>query len=156
MKNKNNFSNVLKGLFLFAILAGSQSCQAVRVKAGAEKVRIFDTEPTGCLFRGEVSTIQDNEKVAYNGGEVEMSLDTRNELRNKAFDLDANVLVFTSKSKTKVAGAAPEKKDEATKASDKAPTPAPPAADKTAGQDKPVESVFLATAFRCPPLIYNR
>lgn len=103
---------------------------------------------------GEVSTVQDNNNVVYHGGEVDMSLNTRIELRNKAFDQNANVLVFTSKNKAKLAAAAPapEKKDKAAEAS------APAASkDSASGQvEKPAETVFLGTTFRCPPLIFNQ
>lgn len=105
---------------------------------------------------GEVSTIQDNDKVSYSGGDVDMSLNTRIELRNKAFDQNANVLVFTSKGKAKLASAAPEKKDKATEASAGAPA-APAAASSSGGvPEKPSETVFLGTTFRCPPLIFNQ
>lgn len=161
-------SILLKGSFVTLATALTASCQVAHVKSGAEKIRIFETEPKGCLYMGEVSTVQDNDKVAFTGGEVDMNLNTRIELRNKAFDLDANVLVFMSKNKAKLATAASEKKEKATEASAApAATPAAggpataaaaPAAKEHSGglSEKPAESVFLGTAFRCPPLIFNQ
>lgn len=148
-----NFSSLLKRSFASSVGMAAvflTSCQIAHVKSGAEKLRILETEPKGCLFMGEVSTVQDNNNVSYSGGEVDMSLNTRIELRNKAFDQNANVLVFTSKGKAKLAGATPEKKDKA----DAAPAAAGSAG---AGQvEKPAETVFLGTTFRCPPLIFNQ
>lgn len=139
------------------------SCQTHSIKLGAEKIRILDSEPKGCLFMGEVSAVQDNEDVAMSGGEPEMTLNTRIELRNKAFVQSANVLVFTPKSKAKVASVIPpvaeiSKKDKASDAKDAKPVdvPMPTMKPAEAGVKPPAESVFLGTVFRCPPLIFNQ
>ncbi len=124
------------------------ACQAKTVTPGAERLRIFESEPKGCLYMGEVSTVQENEEHVVTGKEVEMNLNSRIDLRNKAFILSGNVLVFMSKNKAKLAttsavSAEIPKKDNVSK----------PADDKV---EKVAHTVFLGTVFRCPPLIFNQ
>lgn len=136
------------------------SCQMYTIAPGSEKIRIFETEPKGCLFMGEVSETQDNDDVPYNGADIDMSLKTRIELRNKAFKQNANVLVFTPRSKANLAKAMPasaEKKDKSSDGkadpkSDVIPEPQKSALEMA----KPARTVFLGTVFRCPPLIFNQ
>ena len=138
---------------LFILVAGSlfglTSCQTKAVTPGAERLRIFEAEPKGCLYMGEVSTVQENEDTIVAGKDVDMNLNSRIDLRNKAFALSGNVVVFMSKSKAKVATTSAVTADIAKK--DGASTKA--ADDKS---EKVAQSVFLATVFRCPPLIFNQ
>ena len=142
--------NKLYNLFFVAgsILVLS-SCQTKAVTPGAERLRIFESEPKGCLYMGEVSTVQENDETLATGKEMEMNLNSRIDLRNKAFTLSGNVLVFMSKNKAKVATTSsvtadiPRKDNIALKAAD----------DKA---EKVAQTVFLGTVFRCPPLIFNQ
>lgn len=166
MKNKSNFL-IQVGLsvtLMTVTLSGCQLFSNKSIQPGSEKIRILDAEPKGCLFMGEVSSVQDNDNVVYKGGEVEMSLNTRIDLRNKAFAQNANILVFTPKQKTKIATAMPpaviEPKKDAKSADGKAPEPPPPpppTPEPAKSTDtKPDETVFLGTVFRCPPQIFNQ
>ena len=98
---------------------------------------------------GEVSTVQENDETLATGKEIDMNLNSRIDLRNKAFILSGNVLVFMSKNKAKVATTSsvtaeiPRKENIAVKSAD----------DKS---EKVAQTVFLATVFRCPPLIFNQ
>lgn len=135
------------------------SCQTYNITPGAEKIRIFETEPKGCLFMGEVSVIQDNDDVPYNGADIDMSLKTRIELRNKAFTQNANVLVFTPRSKANLAKAMPAAAEKKDKSSDgKADPKSEVVSEQKSALElaKPAHTVFLGTVFRCPPLIFNQ
>lgn len=123
------------------------SCQGKSVTPGAERLRVMETEPKGCLYMGEVSTIQDNEDTIVNSKEVEMNLNSRIDLRNKGFAISGNVLVFLSKNKSKVATTNTVIVD-VTKKDNKS--------DSKPVDDKVAQTVFLATVFRCPPNIFNQ
>lgn len=134
---------------LVTVIAG---CTSVDVVPGSERVRVFEAEPKGCLYIGEVSSIQKKRELSTLA--TEMSLDTRIDLRNKAYKLGANVLVFM-KPKSAVG----------TSAAATTPKPAEPA--KTAESESEGSSdaesssgegplVFLATAFKCPSGILNQ
>lgn len=100
---------------------------------------------------GEVSSVQENEDTVVTAGkEVEMTLNTRIDLRNKAFALNANIIVFMSKNKAKLATTNSTVVDAAKKES-KAPDSKPVVED-----EKIPQTVFLATGFRCPPTILNQ
>ncbi|MBC7467463.1 MAG: DUF4156 domain-containing protein [Bdellovibrio sp.] len=136
------------------------SCQPYTITPGAEKVRIFEAEPKGCLFMGEVSETQDNDDVFYTGADIDMSLKTGIELRNKAFKHNANVLVFTPRSTANLAKAMPataEKKDKSSDGKADPKSDVVPEPQKSALElAKPAHTVFLGTVFRCPPLIFNQ
>ena len=140
---KNRILFILAGLLLF-------SCANKSVISGAERLRIFETEPKNCLYMGEVSSVQQNEDTVITGKEVEMTLDTRIDLRNKAFTLNGNILVFMSKNKSKLATTNATvvdlvKKDTKT-----------PDSKVAAENEKIPQTVFLGTVFRCPPNILNQ
>ena len=129
------------------------SCQAKTVTPGAERLRVFETEPKNCLYMGEVSSIQDNEDTIVTGKEVEMNLNTRIDLRNKAFTLSGNIIVFMSKNKAKLATT------NATTADVKKPEPKSETKSENKSDEKlkqVAQTVFLATVFRCPPTILNQ
>lgn len=140
---KNKFFFIIAGLFL-------NSCANKQVISGAERLRIFETEPKNCLYMGEVSSVQENEDTVITGKNVEMTLDTRIDLRNKAFTLNGNILVFMSKNKSKLATTNATVVDVVKK---DAKTPD----SKTAVENEKVpQTVFLGTVFRCPPTILNQ
>ena len=131
------------------------SCQTYEVLPGSERVRVLDAEPKGCLYVGEVSSVQDNSGVGTL--ETEMSLETRIDLRNKAHKLGGNILVFLKGKNTntlpgtKVATASAGK-SVAAKTTDNANV-------DTSTQDPPADTntlVFLATVFKCPSSILNQ
>lgn len=154
-------SRILKSISvtkLFLLVFSSffiTSCQTYDVVPGSERVRVFDTEPKGCLYVGEISSVQENRSVGVL--ETEMSLETRVDLRNKAHKLGGNILVFLKGKNTntlpgsKVATAA-GKPAVASKAGDAQ------AAD-TSTQEPPADPntlVFLATVFKCPSTVLNQ
>lgn len=123
------------------LLAGMMSCQTIDIKPGSERVRVFEAEPKGCVFVGEIPSVQENTITGMPPTEVDMGLPTRVELRNKAHDLGGNVIVFMNKNKNKQGSDA--KKPSASSAEE----------DKT---EKKISTVFLATVFRCPSAIVNQ
>lgn len=154
-------SRILKSISvtkLFLLVFSSffiTSCQTYDVVPGSERVRVFDTEPKGCLYVGEISSVQENRSVGVL--ETEMSLETRVDLRNKAHKLGGNILVFLKGKNTntlpgsKVVTAA-GKPAVAAKAGDAQ------AAD-TSTQEPPADPntlVFLATVFKCPSTVLNQ
>ncbi len=122
------------------LLAGMMSCQTIDIKPGSERVRVFEAEPKGCVFVGEIPSVQENTITGMPPTEVDMGLPTRVELRNKAHDLGGNVIVFMNKNKNKTA--ADLKKPTAGAEEDKS--------------EKKISTVFLATVFRCPSAIVNQ
>ena len=119
------------------------SCQTYQITPGSERIRVFETEPKTCIFAGEISSIQED-TIEGKIQEPEMSLPTRIDLRNKAYTLGGNVLVFMKNSKDKklayeVKKTGPEMvKTEEDKAEHK------------------VSTTFLATTFRCPASVVNQ
>ncbi len=145
----------------FAVLV---SCKSYDIKPGSERIRVFDAEPKGCIFLGEIPAEQED-KVIGKKFEVEMSLPTRVQLRNKAHELQANVIVFANKNKkapsipVTVPPAAPAGGDSKKTAAAAAEIPAPPPPVIEKGDEdteKKVTTIFLATVFRCPPSIVNQ
>ena len=145
MRNKFFFFSL--GILAFAL----QSCTTKTVTPGAERLRVFEAEPKNCLYMGEVASVQENEDTVVTAGkEVDMTLNTRIDLRNKAFALNGNIIVFMSKNKAKLATTNSTVVDAAKKES-KTPE------SKTAVEGEKIpQTVFLATAFRCPPNILNQ
>ena len=143
-------------LVFISSLMTISACTTKSVVSGAERLRVFETEPKNCLYMGEVSSVQDNEDTVINTKDVEMTLNTRIDLRNKAFELNGNILVFMSKNKAKLATTNSTVMDAAkkdAKPSDSKDTKAVAAAPE--GEKIP-QTVFLATVFRCPPNILNQ
>lgn len=129
------------------------SCKSTEVIPGAERVRILEEEPKGCIYVGEVQSIQEEKEVGTL--ETQMGLETRIDLRNKAHKLGGNILVFLKGLKTKtLPGSAPYK----------APTPAPAAKSGTAEEAATNVSVdlnedtlvFIGTVFKCPSSIIHQ
>lgn len=133
-------SKALTFLFLFFSL----SCQSYDIKPGSERIRVFDAEPKGCVYAGEVSSEQEDSVSTQVNGDQEMSLGTRVDLRNKAHALGGNILVFMDKNKNKKQAAAV------------APAAKAPEASADSKEEKKLTTVFLATVFRCPSAIINQ
>jgi hypothetical protein len=90
-------------LALTLALALLPACAAIPVTPGAEKVKITSTEPQGCEQLGDVVGTQGN---AVSGGFTSnetLITGARNDLRNKAWAMGANV-VFILSNTTGVAG----------------------------------------------------
>ena len=142
--------NMKAKIFLFVCIVALISCQTKSVTPGAERIRIFEAEPKGCLYMGEVSTVQENEDTISTSKEVDMNLNSRIDLRNKAFTLSGNVLVFMAKNKAKLATTNATVADVSKKDSK---SDSKSAEDKN---EKVAQTVFLGTVFRCPPNIFNQ
>lgn len=155
-------TTVTNKFFLLLGFAALASCKSYDIKPGSERIRLFESEPKGCIFLGEIPAEQEDTVVGHPSTEPEMSLPTRVELRNKAFALNANVIVFMNKNKktaaTGIAGApvGDPKKSSATPAT--GPTSNPPGAMAPAQEleERKIKTVYLATVFRCPPNIVNQ
>lgn len=137
-------SKILILVFLFFVV----SCKSYDINPGSERIRVFDAEPKGCVYVGEVSAVQEDVVPSSVVGDQEMTIGTRVDLRNKAHALGGNILVFMDKNRgkdkkqTAAPAAAAAKKVEATAEEDKS--------------DKKLTTVFLATVFRCPSAILNQ
>ena len=152
-------NNFFIALMAFVLLS---SCQTVRVEPGAERIRVFEDEPKGCLYTGEVSSVQESVVIGSALQTAEMDLSTRLDLRNKAHTLGGNVIVFLSKdrkdnskkSEAAANSAAPVVVTPANADKDKKAAVAPPAEEDKA--EHKIKTVFLATVFRCPSSIFNQ
>ena len=157
---------ITKNKFFFILILSLVSCKSFDIKPGSERIRVFETEPKGCIFLGEIPAVQENNVTPAQALNIEMELPTRVELRNKAYSLSGNVIIFMNKNKSN--GSAATTSDTAAKkttpqasattAPATAATSAPPAvaANDPANEEKKVVTVFLATVFRCPPNIVNQ
>ena len=136
---------VLPVLFIFG-------CVSVTPNPGSERVRVLDAEPKGCIYVGEVSSLQKDRDLGTL--ETEMSLDTRIDLRNKAHKLGGNILVFLKGKGTDTLPGGVQKGDPAAPAA----APAPVATDSDEEAETPEKGplVFLATVFKCPSSILNQ
>ncbi len=131
------------------------SCKTYDVTPGAERVRVFEAEPKGCLYVGEVSSVQEDRTVGTL--ETQMDLATRVDLRNKAHALGGNIIVFLKgKNTNTLPGSAANplaikgvKTSTPTEVVQKSE-----ATDKSSDEVKTI--VFLATVFRCPSSILNQ
>jgi hypothetical protein len=109
----------------------------------------LDAEPKGCLYVGEVSSVQEEKTVGTL--ETEMDLATRVDLRNKAHALGGNILVFLKgKNTNTLPGSAPASK-----------TGSKPVDTKTESEshEPPANMdalVFIATVFKCPSSVLNQ
>lgn len=123
--------------------------KSYEVTPGAERVRVLDVEPKGCLYVGEVASVQEDRNVGTL--ETQMELETRVDLRNKAHALGGNILVFLKgKNTNTLPGSAPAGKTAVAK-------PAENSASQTMEPpDNPNTLVFLATVFKCPSSVLNQ
>jgi hypothetical protein len=148
MMNKN----LLISLLVLSGCAGGHGLfggRSYEVTPGAERVRVLDAEPKGCLYVGEVSSVQEEKTIGTL--ETEMDLETRVDLRNKAHALGGNILVFLKgKNTNTLPGSAPASKTASKTADAKAESDShePPA--------NPHALVFLATVFKCPSSVLNQ
>lgn len=122
--------------------------KSYEVTPGAERVRVLDAEPKGCLYVGEVASVQEDRNVGTL--ETQMELETRVDLRNKAHALGGNILVFLKgKNTNTLPGSAPAGKTTTSKpAENNSQTMEPP--------ENPNTLVFLATVFKCPSSVLNQ
>lgn len=151
-------SKIVLLVFILGSILGLVSCKSYDVVPGAERVRVFDAEPKGCIYVGEVSSIQEDETVGTL--ETEMDLATRVELRNKAHALGGNVLVFLKGKNTNtlpgtVAPPLALKTGSSADKKSKSPEEKTPEVQRKEPNDSSL-IVFLATAFRCPSVILNQ
>lgn len=142
-------------LFLF-------SCKSMEVTPGSERVRVLDAEPKGCLYVGEVSSVQEDKTVGTL--ETEMDLATRVDLRNKAHALGGNILVFLKGKNTNTLPGSAATAPLAMKAGSAAKAPMASnakaadavAAPKASETEEESTLVFLATVFKCPSSVLNQ
>ena len=140
-------SKFIFALAFFALLAG---CKTYEIAPGSERVRVLDAEPKGCLYMGEVASVQEDRTVGTL--ETEMDLSTRVDLRNKAHALGGNILVFLKgKTSNMLPGSTP-----ANKTQSKAAPAAEAAADGPSAPPAKDALVFLATVFKCPSSVLNQ
>ncbi len=84
----------MKRLSLVTLLAILVSCSATQVKPGAENIRIFQTEPKGCKYIGEVTGNQGNFFTGVYTSNENLETGARNELKNSALEKGGNALVL--------------------------------------------------------------
>lgn len=154
---KNLAINLKKSLMGLGLLSALASCQSIaHIQPGSERLRVFATEPKGCVFVGEIPSVQENSLTpAALSQEVEMDLNTRVELRNKAYALGGNVIVFMNNHKKNTdVSANKSSKPESASAGNSASNSAQKNEADTS--EKKVVTVFLATVFKCPSSIVNQ
>lgn len=142
----------VKNSLIGAILFLAVGCKSSDVVPGSERVRIFEAEPKGCLYVGEVSSVQDEATVGTL--ETQMDLSTRIDMRNKAHALGGNILVFLKgKNTNTLPGSAAAGKSNSSSAAKPTENAASSSAE-TAGE--PGTLVFIGTVFKCPASVLNQ
>ncbi|MEQ1722250.1 MAG: DUF4156 domain-containing protein [Pseudobdellovibrio sp.] len=146
-------------LVIFATFLLLFSCKSLEVTPGSERVRVLDAEPKGCLYVGEVSSVQDESTVGTL--ETEMDLATRVDLRNKAHALGGNILVFLKgKNTNTLPSTTPPLAMKAGSAKTQSGVAAKASAESAKASETETEKidtlVFLATVFKCPSSILNQ
>lgn len=81
-------------IILAAILLSA--CQAIPLQAGAEKIRITNTEPSNCKFLGDVTGSQGNAWSGDMTANAVMETGARNDIKNKALIMGGNVIYLLS------------------------------------------------------------
>ena len=85
----------MKRFFMLGLVAVLTGCAAVPTNAGAERVRITNTEPgKECRFLGDVTGNQGNFVTGPWTSNENLETGARNTLKNKAFAMGANVVVL--------------------------------------------------------------
>ena len=139
--------------YLFSILTFFLiGCQSYEILPGSERIRVFDAEPKGCLYVGEVSSVQEASGIGTL--ETEMNLETRIDLRNKAHKLGGNILVFLKGKSTNTLPGTKVSNPGSGKASAAKTTEAAGVEKNT--KESETSLVFLATVFKCPSSILNQ
>jgi hypothetical protein len=70
------------------------ACASIQIVPGAEKVRITNTEPQGCENLGDVVGTQGNALTGAYTSNENLIIGARNDLKNKAHGLGANVVLM--------------------------------------------------------------
>lgn len=83
-------------LFLLITIIG---CSTVKLRSGAEKIRLTNTEPKNCIFLGQLHGYQDGSTVLYSRAN-DLEVGAENDIKNKAFELGANTIHLLSTGKT--------------------------------------------------------
>lgn len=152
-------NSILRFSGLAALVFVLGACQSYEITPGSERVRVLDAEPKGCLYVGEIASVQNDKSVGTL--ETEMDLTTRIDLRNKAHALGGNILVFLrGKNTNTLPGTANTKSVTATtKVGGSGTAPADAQQQQAAQQEPPPNPnalVFLGTVFKCPSSILNQ
>ncbi len=84
----------MKKIVLAICLTSLMGCSAKSLNEGANQVRVMTVAPEGCTFIGEVSGAQGNYFTADLTTDKNIILGARNEMRNQAHSLGANVVVI--------------------------------------------------------------
>ena len=85
----------MKGIIFFFAFTLLLSCSSKQVIKGAERIRLTNTKPGAeCTFLGEVSGSQGNMWTADITPDKTIIQGARNDLKNQAFRLGANVVVI--------------------------------------------------------------
>lgn len=141
-------NRVVVALALLALCACKSTSEVI---PGSERVRVFDAEPKGCLYVGEVSSVQEEKSIGTL--ETEMDLATRVDLRNKAHSLGGNILVFLKGKNTNTLPGS-----SSAKTTTKAGVETAKAGESTSSSEseKKEALVFIGTVFKCPSSILNQ
>lgn len=86
-------------LYLFFLITIVSGCSTVKLKPGAEKIRLTNSEPSHCTFLGQIHGNQDGSSVIYSRGN-DLEIGAENDMKNKAFELGADTIHLLSKGKS--------------------------------------------------------
>ncbi|MGR5178416.1 DUF4156 domain-containing protein [Vibrio parahaemolyticus] len=84
----------MKKMAILVCVSSLLGCSASPLNDGAESVRVMDTAPQHCQYLGEVNGSQGNMFTADLTSDKNILIGARNQLRNQAHALGANVVVI--------------------------------------------------------------
>lgn len=98
----SNFKKIIS-LSVMSVLAG---CSAQSIKLGAQDVEIVNEQPdkSKCKFKGEIVGSQGNWFTGDFTSNASLVIGARNELRNKAHDMGANIVYIQDMKNTNAWG----------------------------------------------------
>jgi hypothetical protein len=86
----------MKPQMLFVVALGFvlTACSATELRPQAQRIRMTNTEPTGCRYLGEVIGNQGGSFAGKYTSNTNLETGARNDMKNKASDLGGNVIVM--------------------------------------------------------------
>jgi len=82
----------MKKILMIACAMAMVGCAAIKPMAGADQVRLTNSEPQGCTFLGDITGNQGNFFTGGYTSNADLETGARNDLKNKAAAMGGNVV----------------------------------------------------------------
>lgn len=91
---RREIAKLLLGFVGLIVLA---SCSVIQLKPEAQQIRILSEQPKGCTYVGKAVGSQGNLLTGQITGNQTLEQGALNDMKNKAADMGANVLLMTNR-----------------------------------------------------------